>query len=218
MLKTIWGWLEGHFGILLILAALLIAVPRWIGTLQNVDATLLTGLGQGILLEGGAFYLVTVWRKKQGNRGANWLWLFFGLDLLIAPAILTPHTVAVVNGLALAALFAERDQGWLWAWSGLINLAPVLLVSGVALAYAIEHNERAGKASKPATSQQESGQGQPTIRIEPVPAKALPAGGGFPCPVAGCVMSFRSQEGLNAHQRAHKRPGEVLAKAGAQQG
>lgn len=216
-MKAIWGWLEGRFGILLILAALLIAVPRWIGTLQSVDATLLTGFGQGILLEGGAFYLVTVWRKKQGNRGANWLWLFFGLDLLIAPAILTPHTVAVVNGKALAALFAEQAQGWLWAWSGLINLAPVLLVSGVALAYAIEHNERAGKANRPPQpSQQESEQSQPTIRVEPVPPKALPAGGGFPCLVAGCTMSFRSQEGLNAHQRAHKRPGEVLAKAGAQ--
>ena len=198
------GW-----GILLILAALLIAVPRWVGTLQSVDATLLTGLGQGILLEGGAAYLILVWRKKQALKLARWLWLFFGLDLLVAPLILTPHTVAVVQGLALASLFAQSGQSWLlWAWSGLVNLAPVLLVSGVALAYALEHN----------TSQRESGQSQregegsqPPMRIEPVQPKALPAAGSYPCLVVGCAASFGSQEALNAHQRAHKPLAEAKA-------
>lgn len=128
------------FGLLLIFAGLAISIPRWTGAFFPVDGTLITGAGMGVLLEGGAAYLVATWRKHRAAKYANALWLFFALDLILAPAIQTPHVVAIVAGRPLAQLLALPSAEYplaLWAWAALVTAAPVALVAGVALGIAI---------------------------------------------------------------------------------
>ena len=140
-------------------AAVLVAMPRWIGALLEADGAplLLTddtryvwGLFSAFasvgmaLVEGFAFwYTLRAWRKSSDG---------VLLALIVASmgafaVVLTPYIMANVSGATLASIL--RD-GWLIAWSSCVSLSTILIVASVGYAQPKDAQTQAEQSAQPA--------------------------------------------------------------------
>jgi len=166
-------------GWLIAISALLITVPRYASVFAGIDDTYLTALGMGILLAGGAAYIFHAWARTK--RHDSWrLLVAFGANLAYEPIILTPFIMSRLRSMALVEVMAP---GYAWFWSFMVASAPVILIGGVVLAISYQREKRPQSDRK---------------------AKVKPAKASYTCNVAGCDFAARTQNGLNAHKRAHK--------------
>ena len=122
-----------NLGYAIALAALLISIPRYVATFAGIDTVSLTAYGMGILLAGGAAYIVDAWAdatKRKVKR--SWLLLLaLGINLAYEPILLTPFVLSRLWGESLAAVMSNEYAVF---WSVMVTLAPVLLVFGVVYA------------------------------------------------------------------------------------
>jgi hypothetical protein len=135
---------------LLMIGALLVIVIRYsaaftasdvgeiTGDLSTATTILMTisGIGMGFLVVFGQAYTFDGWRRSLPKSGQRWTWRFFLLTLVSAMliivdvAILVPFTVSRITHQSMDAVLG---QGLTWWWSGVVNVAPALLLLGVML-------------------------------------------------------------------------------------
>lgn len=136
---------------LLIWAAALVTVVRYAAAFIASDATEinetlsllityamgLSGLGMGVLDVIGGAYLFTGWQKKMPANGASWSFRFkvlsfFAVGLIVnGILILIPFTMSRVAGVSIHHVLG--DGFLLFGWSAVVNVAPYLLIGGVAV-------------------------------------------------------------------------------------
>lgn len=135
----------------LIMSAILVTVVRYAGAFIASDLGEITGwvsdvlsifmglsgLGMGVLDVLGGAYLFDGWRRTMPKNGDRWPFRFkvltifvFGLTLT-GIGILIPFTVSRV---AHETMKITLGVNGMWLWSGLVNIAPYLLIGGVATA------------------------------------------------------------------------------------
>lgn len=143
---------KGHdYSTLLIWSAAVVTVVRYagafiasdvgqiIGWLSDTITILmgLSGLGMGILDVIGGVYLFDGWRRTMPAAGKSWPFRFRVLSIFVFALMLTgvmilvPFTMSRVTHSSMEGILGDR---WLLAfWSVLVNLAPYLLIGGVAV-------------------------------------------------------------------------------------
>lgn len=107
------------------------------GVLSMVISALLglSGLGMGFLDTVGAAYLFDGWRRAMPKNGQSWPFRFRILTVFIVAifgtglGILVPFTVSRVGHATMANTLGPVG---IWLWGLAVNLAPVLLIGGVA--------------------------------------------------------------------------------------
>jgi hypothetical protein len=143
---------KGHdYSTILIWSAAVVTVVRYVaafiasdvgqitGTLSDLISFLmgLSGLGMGILDVIGGTYLFDGWRRAMPQAGRAWSSRFkvltFFVFALIATGvmILVPFTESRVTHSSMAAVLGT-GRGLTW-WAFLVNVAPYLLIGGVAV-------------------------------------------------------------------------------------
>lgn len=97
----------------------------------------ISGLGMGILDVIGGTYLFDGWRRAMPQAGRAWsnrfkVLTFFVFALIVTGVmILVPFTVSRVTHSNMEAVLGQGML--LWTWSLLVNVAPYLLIGGVAV-------------------------------------------------------------------------------------
>lgn len=111
---------------------------RWNGVMEV--AMLFSGLGMGVLDVIGGTYLFTGWEKKMPKNGDAWSFKFkvltiFTLGLIVnGILILIPFTVSRVAKISMFTVFGgDSTSPLLIAWATVVNIAPYLLIGGVAV-------------------------------------------------------------------------------------
>jgi hypothetical protein len=143
---------KGHdYSTILIWAAAVVTVVRYVaafiasdmgqitGTLSDAITFMMgvSGLGMGILDVIGGTYLFDGWRRAMPKAGSSWSSRFKVLTVfvfaLIATGvmILVPFTESRVTHSSMAAVLGTGN-GLTW-WAFLVNVAPYLLIGGVAV-------------------------------------------------------------------------------------
>lgn len=143
---------KGHdYSTILIWSAALVTVVRYVaafiasdlgeivGWLSEVITFLMgvSGLGMGILDVIGGTYLFDGWRRKMPANDKRWSFAFkvmtaFVFSLIVTGVmILVPFTVSRVTHSSMAVVLGSG--GYLYLWSLLVNVAPYLLIGGVAV-------------------------------------------------------------------------------------
>jgi len=143
---------KGHdYSELLIWSAALVTVVRYAAAFIASDATEigstlsliityamgLSGLGMGVLDVIGGTYLFTGWQKKMPKNGDAWsfkfkILTFFAIGLIVnGILILIPFTMSRVAGVSIHKILG--DTILLFGWSAVVNIAPYLLIGGVAV-------------------------------------------------------------------------------------
>lgn len=143
---------KGHdYSTLLIWAAALVTVVRYAaafvasdmgqitGVLSDVITFLMgiSGLGMGILDVIGGTYLFDGWRRTMPAVGKAWSFRFKVLTVFIfslmgtGVMILVPFTISRVTHESMGIVLGTGGE--LWWWALLVNLAPYLLIGGVAI-------------------------------------------------------------------------------------
>lgn len=143
---------QGHdYSEILIWAAALVTVVRYAAAFIASDATEInatlseiitiamgfSGLGMGVLDVIGGAYLFTGWQKKMPKNNDPWSFkfkvlTFFAIGLIInGILILIPFTASRVSGNTMFHILG--DGFFLYAWSAVVNIAPYLLIGGVAV-------------------------------------------------------------------------------------
>jgi len=142
---------KGHdYSTLLIWSAAVVTVVRYsaafiasdmgeiTGWLSDLITILMgiSGLGMGILDVIGGTYLFDGVRRKMPRSGDKWkpqLKVLTGFVIALMATgvlILVPFTVSRVEHASMASVL---EDGWLTGWAFLVNLAPYLLIGGVAI-------------------------------------------------------------------------------------
>lgn len=139
------------YSTLLIWAAATVTVVRYAAAFAASDAgqimgiwsevitflMALSGLAMGILDVFGGAYLFDGWRKTMPAGDKKWSFRFrvltFFVFALISTGvmILVPFTVSRVTHVGMDSVLGNGGQ--LWFWALLVNLAPYLLIGGVAI-------------------------------------------------------------------------------------
>lgn len=176
---------KGHdYSEILIWAAALVTVVRYAAAFIASDATEInatlseiitiamgfSGLGMGVLDVIGGAYLFTGWQKKMPKNNDPWSFkfkvlTFFAIGLIVnGILILIPFTASRVSG---NTMFHILGNGFfLYAWSAVVNIAPYLLIGGVAVGtqmVSIESVQSGGQM----TGQMTGGNGQKSD-IQPI--------------------------------------------------
>lgn len=145
------GKQKGHdYSTLLIWSAAVVTVVRYaaafiasdMGEITGLLSELITilmglsGLGMGVLDVIGGTYLFDGWRRTMPKSGQAWPFRFkvlttFVFSLMVTGVmILVPFTESRVTHTSMAAVLAGGSLRW---WALLVNLAPYLLIGGVAV-------------------------------------------------------------------------------------
>jgi len=179
-----------NLGYIIALAALLISIPRYIATFAGIDTIELTAWGMGILLAGGAAYIVDAWAdaSKRGIKRAWLLLIALAINLAYEPVLLTPFVLSRLWSRPLANVMSN---GYAIFWSVMVTLAPVLLVFGVVYAVWFHKQPSDRKTDKADKKRATSEQGAEQEQVYP-----------FACVV--CTDTFRSQAALNGHMNKHR--------------
>lgn len=133
---------------LLIVAALLVTLPRFAGAFIAADMTTIpdwvstalsvgmgiSGLGMGILDVLGVAYVFDGWRRSMPGNGKPWpfrykiLTGFVAALFVVGIGILSPFTVSRMRGHTMSVTL----PGFLgWLWSVLVIASPYLLIGGI---------------------------------------------------------------------------------------
>lgn len=135
---------------MLIWSAAIVTVVRYIaafiasdageitGVLSNVITYFMgvSGLGMGILDVFGGAYLFDGWRRAMPASGKTWsfrfkmLTVFVFAMILSGIGILVPFTISRVTHASMAVVLQSES---LTLWAILVNIAPYLLIGGVAV-------------------------------------------------------------------------------------
>lgn len=193
----------------LMVAAVLVSMPRWAGAFISADVETLpdvvsqglntlnvaAGLAMGFLEVAAAAFMLEAWGKMKPKatwnaKGYSHRWkvltgFIIGLFVLM-PFILAPYMVARMTGQTVAQVL--HYTGLMYAWSVAVVLAPVFVIGGVAIARDTGQAASTEPAPKPA----------PKKESKPEPAP-VPAPASFVCD--DCKKPFGSVQALNAHQR-----------------
>lgn len=161
------------FATLLIVSAAIVTVVRYAAAFYASDAGEITGeislimstaigfsgIGMGLLDVFGGLYLFEGWRRSMPASGKPWGFRFkvlsaFVLALMVTGVlILVPFTVARVSHKGMAEVLTGP---WLVWWAVLVNVAPYLLIGGVATGNKITTESYPGKPeSSPEVSDSE---------------------------------------------------------------
>jgi hypothetical protein len=150
---------------LLIWAAALVSIVRYsasfiasdVGKLTGTLSEIITifmgvsGLGMGILDTIGTAYLFDGWRHAMPGNGKPWPFRFKVLTVFVAAlfvtglGILIPFTVSRVMQ---SSMFETLGITGTWLWGIVVNLAPILLIGGVAVGnqvVSVSQTETTGK-------------------------------------------------------------------------
>lgn len=143
---------KGHdYSTILIWAAALVTVVRYVaafiasdlGEIQGRLSEVITfmmgisGLGMGVLDVIGGTYLFDGWRRKMPATGKKWSFAFKVMTILVfslmatGVMILVPFTVSRVTHTSMADVLGSGGELTWWAF--LVNVAPYLLIGGVAV-------------------------------------------------------------------------------------
>ena len=143
---------KGHdYSTILIWSAAVVTVVRYaaafiasdMGEITGVLSTTITvlmglsGLGMGILDVIGGTYLFDGWRRTMPASGKNWSFRFKMMTIFVftlmatGVMILVPFTISRVTHESMA-LVLNTEEKLTW-WALLVNLAPYLLIGGVAV-------------------------------------------------------------------------------------
>lgn len=134
---------------LLLIGAALVVVIRYaaaftasdMGAIEGNASTVTTwfmaasGIGMGFLVVFGQAYAFDGWKRSMPKVGQRIGWRFSLLTLtcllliIVDVAILVPFTVSRIRHASISAVLGE----WDWLWSVSVNVAPALLLAGVAL-------------------------------------------------------------------------------------
>lgn len=176
---------KGHdYSEILIWAAALVTVVRYAAAFIASDATeiplwlseLITilmgisGIGMGVLDVIGGAYLFTGWQKKMPKNNDPWSFkfkvlTFFAIGLIInGILILIPFTASRVSGNTMFHILG--DGFFLYAWSAVVNIAPYLLIGGVAVGTQMVSIESGGQMTGQMTGA--NGQNQDTSQTQSV--------------------------------------------------
>jgi hypothetical protein len=124
---------------------------------------LISGIGMGLLDVVGGTYLFTGWQKKMPSNGAAWSFKFkvlsfFAIGIIVnGILILIPFTISRVAKMPMfAVLGGEVYNPLLIAWATVVNIAPYLLVGGVAV----------GNTIVTVTQGEQTANGSPNVRQE----------------------------------------------------
>lgn len=171
---------------LLIFSAALVTVVRYAAAFIASDATEigatlsliityamgLSGLGMGILDVIGGAYLFTGWQKKMPKNGDPWSFKFkvlsfFAIGLIVnGILILIPFTMSRVAGVSIHHILG--DGVLLFGWSAVVNVAPYLLIGGVAVGNTIvtvsTANEQTNGSANGSQQQQQNENGSRTYK------------------------------------------------------
>jgi hypothetical protein len=170
---------------LLIWAAALVTVVRYAAAFIASDATEISGtlseiitiamgisgLGMGVLDVIGGAYLFTGWQKKMPANGAAWSFRFkvlsfFAIGLIVNGIfILIPFTMSRVEGVTIHHILG--DGVLLFGWSAVVNIAPYLLIAGVAVGnnvVSIATNEQTNGSPNGSQSEQKNTNGERTYK------------------------------------------------------
>lgn len=96
----------------------------------------LSGLGMGVLDVIGGAYLFDGWRRKMPASGKKWSTVFKVLTVFVftliasGVGILVPFTISRVTHSSMESVLSGASLAW---WALLVNLAPYLLIGGVAV-------------------------------------------------------------------------------------
>lgn len=177
----------------ILIGTLLVSVPRYAAAFAQAEPQFLgltiapiTGLGFGLLLELGVYYIIDAWldARRRGLK-SHWLLLWgFAIQLVIGPIIIAPAIVGhmVSSPGELAQVLSWRPA--LWFWATIVALAPILLLAAATAAgYMLEPVSKQ-KAQEP---------------IVPARARALPSRAVHLC--QQCEREFSTVQALNAHRR-----------------
>lgn len=155
---------------LLIVAALLVTLPRFAGAFIAADMTTIpdwvstalsvgmgiSGLGMGILDVLGVAYVFDGWRRSMPGNGKPWpfrykiLTGFVAALFVVGIGILSPFTVSRMRGHTMSVTL----PGFLgWLWSVLVIASPYLLIGGIVTGQSgiVTVNHDAAEAPKNAT-------------------------------------------------------------------
>jgi hypothetical protein len=143
---------KGHdYSTILIWSAAVVTVVRYVaafiasdmGEITGLLSEMITfmmgvsGLGMGILDVIGGTYLFDGWRRKMPANGKKWSFPFKVMTVLVfslmstGVMILVPFTVSRVTHASMADVLGVG--GKLTWWAFLVNVAPYLLIGGVAV-------------------------------------------------------------------------------------
>jgi hypothetical protein len=143
---------QGHdYSTILIWSAAVVTVVRYVaafiasdmgeitGKLSEAITVMmgLSGLGMGILDVIGGTYLFDGWRRKMPATGKKWSFAFKVMTILIfslmatGVMILVPFTVSRVTHASMEGVLGMGGRLTFWAF--LVNVAPYLLIGGVAV-------------------------------------------------------------------------------------
>jgi MFS family permease len=154
------------YATILIWSAVAVTVVRYIGAFVASDVGSieggwseiltvlmgLTGIGMGLLDTLGGAYLFDGWRQKMPSKGKGWSTKFKILSLfvfslfIVGLLILVPFTVSRVSHKSMADVLGEGT--FLWVWSLAVNIAPYILIGGVATSHRIVSSDLDEKVSE----------------------------------------------------------------------
>lgn len=132
---------------ILIIAALLVTLPRFAGAFIAADMVTIpgwlsialsvgmgiSGLGMGLLDVLGVAYVFDGWRRTMPRNGQPWPYrykILTGFVLLLVLSgigILAPFTVARMSG----STMIHTLGAWAWPWSVCVIASPYLLIGGI---------------------------------------------------------------------------------------
>lgn len=145
-----------NYGRLLLWAAVIVAVPRWAGAFIAADvaempawvseglhiASLVSGIGMGILEVVAAAYMLEAWSRlkpyaSHNAKSINYRWkiltgFIIGLFVLM-PFILAPYVVSRINSSGIGEALGGNNT-YIYVWSIAVVLSPAFIVGGVAAA------------------------------------------------------------------------------------
>lgn len=144
-------------GYALIVAVLLIEVPRFLAAFRALDRGwfgVVTAFGTAVALSGGSMYVFHTWWTSSRTR-KNWLLVPFGVNLCLAVMILLPWAMSSLREVGVLDVMAEPVE---WAWALVAVASPFVLMGGVTTALAFQKEPRQKSASS-----KESEQVEPTM-------------------------------------------------------
>lgn len=201
-IETIPKKITNNLGNIILIGTLLVGVPRYAAAFAQAEPTFMgvtiapiTGLGFGLLIEVGIYYVVDSWFDAR-RRGLKLSWLLllgFVIQLVIAPFVIAPAIVGhmTANPGELAKVLTWRPGLWLWAI--IVAASPELLLAAAAAA---------------SFMRQKAGKKKDDSEEKPTKSKKAARPPSFACDVCGAVAGksgkpFGSRAAVNAHQREH---------------
>jgi hypothetical protein len=189
-------------GPLVLIGTLLVSIPRYAAAFIQAEPTIwglptapITGLGFGLLLELGIYYVIDSWFDAR-RRGLKFHWvLLIGVvaQLVLGPLIVAPAIVGHLRAQPGELGKVLDGNGWTWAWAAVVAAAPALLLAAVAAASTMREPAAPRSQARPAERAAEP--------AERNLSSGKPARARYAC--RKCPQVFSSQPALNAHQKAH---------------